>query len=84
MNYQVVFTSHAARQVRKLDKKSQDRIRKLTALLAVNPRPPGSLKLIGKDEWRVRSGDYRMVYAIQDQILRVIIVRAGHRSDVYD
>ncbi len=53
--------------------------------LAVNPRPAGCKKLRGfKDLWRVRVGDWRVVYTIDDTLARVTIARIGHRKDVYE
>ncbi|MBI3985826.1 MAG: type II toxin-antitoxin system RelE/ParE family toxin [Lentisphaerae bacterium] len=53
--------------------------------LAENPRPPGVRKLKGyRDYWRIRVGDYRILYTIQDDRLLVIVIRIGHRWDVYD
>ncbi len=52
--------------------------------LAKNPRPPGCVKLQGGDDlYRVRVGDYRVVYTIQDTVLVVLVVEAGHRRDIY-
>lgn len=51
--------------------------------LSTNARPPGCEKLSGTDRYRVRQGDYRAVYEVQDQGLQVIIVKIGHRRDVY-
>jgi len=52
--------------------------------LAENPRPPGSLKLQGNDElYRVRVGDYRIIYQIQDRVLLVLVVEIGNRRDIY-
>ena len=51
--------------------------------LADNPRPPGVEKLSGQERYRVRQGDYRIIYGIEDRILRIVIVKAGHRRDVY-
>ena len=51
--------------------------------LGENPRPPGSKKLAGADFWRTRVGDYRIVYSIEDQVLMVLVIRIGHRREVY-
>ena len=52
--------------------------------LAANPRPPGCEKLSGeRDLYRVRQGDYRIVYSIADQILTIEIIKIGHRREVY-
>ena len=52
-------------------------------LLAEDARPPSAKKLTARPEWRVRSGDYRVLYRIEDAILTVIIVDAGHRRELY-
>jgi len=51
-------------------------------LLEDDPRPPAAKKLTARPEWRVRSGDYRLLYRIEDAVLTVIIVDAGHRREV--
>ena len=57
-------------------------VRRVQAL-ADEPRPHGSKKLSGKDEYRIRQGEYRVVYTIEDTAHTVTIVRVAHRSDVY-
>ncbi|MDQ3111622.1 MAG: type II toxin-antitoxin system RelE/ParE family toxin [Bacteroidota bacterium] len=54
--------------------------------LSGNPRPAGSKKLVGQDEnlWRIRIGDYRIVYLIEDKIKVVEVRKAGHRKDIYE
>jgi mRNA interferase RelE/StbE len=82
--YRVQFLGAAARQIRKLPQDIQRRITAKAELLAVDPRPPGVAKLAGPDEfYRVRVGDYRIIYEIRDEILLVLVVRLGHRKDVY-
>ncbi len=51
--------------------------------LAEDPRPPGATKLTGKEAYRIRQGDYRIVYTIADDVLVVEVIRVGHRRDVY-
>jgi mRNA interferase RelE/StbE len=51
--------------------------------LATEPRPPGVVKLEGGEDYRVRSGNFRVVYAIEDRALRVTIVRVGNRKEIY-
>lgn len=53
-------------------------------MLAQNPRPPGARALQGRPGIRVRVGDYRIIYTIEDDVLVVVVVRLGHRRDVYD
>ena len=60
------------------------RLRKAIRALAGNPRPPGSVKMQGEDElYRIRVGEYRIVYQIQDEVLVVLVVRIGHRREIY-
>lgn len=85
MSYLVEFTTAAARQVRKLPRPARDRVLEAAAGLAETPRPTGAKKLVGEaTAWRIRVGDYRVIYDIYDSKLTVTIVRAGHRRDVYD
>jgi mRNA interferase RelE/StbE len=51
--------------------------------LADDPRPPGAVKLAGRDDYRIRVGDYRIVYAVDDEEGLVIVARIAHRRDVY-
>lgn len=82
--YQVEVAPAAVRQLRKLDHPARRRIQAAIELLASDPRPPGAKKLVGGEgEWRVRTGDYRIVYEIQDRVLRVLVLAVAHRSDVY-
>lgn len=74
----------AARALRKLDPPAQRRVRGAIALLAQDPRPPGARALQGRPGLRVRVGDYRIVYTVEDDVLLVVVVRLGHRRDVYE
>ena len=85
MTYRVEFTTAAARLVRKLPRPARDRILDAIADLRRDPRPHGSKKLIGEQTaWRVRVGDYRVIYDVFDDELIVTVVRAAHRREVYD
>lgn len=85
MSYEVRLAPAAARQLRKFDPQVRRRIQAALDLLAEDPRPPAATRLVGgAGEWRVRTGDYRIVYEIQDGILLVLVLRIGHRRDVYD
>lgn len=82
--YRVRLAPAAERQLRKLDPGARARVAAAIDLLAATPRPPGAKKLAGGDgEWRVRTGDYRIVYEIHDQVLTVLVVRVAHRREVY-
>jgi mRNA interferase RelE/StbE len=67
----------------RIPKKDMARIVAAIRTLAENPRPPGSLKLSGQERYRLRQGDYRVLYSIQDDARSVWIVKVGHRKDVY-
>lgn len=85
MSYRVDFTTAAARQVKKLPKLARDRILNAIADLGEDPRPHGVTKLAGEQTaWRIRIGEYRVIYDVFDAELVVSVVRAGHRREVYD
>lgn len=82
MTYDVVVTPAAARQLRKFDPQVRRRIQAAIELLATEPRPPAATRLVGgAGEWRVRTGDYRIVYEIEDERLLVLVLSAGHRPE---
>ena len=83
-DYRVELRPAAVRALRKLDPQIRLRIQGVIALLAQDPRPPGARALQGRDGLRVRVGDYRVVYTVDDNVLTVVVVRLGHRRDVYD
>ncbi len=84
MTYQIVLAPSAARQLRKFDPDIRRRIQAVLELLAENPRPPAATQLVGgAGEWRVRTGDYRVIYEIDDGRLLILVLRMGHRRDVY-
>lgn len=64
-------------------KKDRQRLVSRIQGLGENPRPPGCQKLSGHDRYRVRQGRYRIVYEIQDDELVVVVIKLGHRRDVY-
>jgi mRNA interferase RelE/StbE len=81
--YSVEFLPSAARALAKLERAMQRRIARRIDRLAVDPRAD-AVKLRGADDvWRVRVGDYRILYAIEDERLVVLVIRIGHRGDVY-
>lgn len=84
MSYQVEITPFAQRQIKKLPPDIQSQIIEKLETLADEPRPAGVKKLQGEDNlYRVRSGDYRIIYKIQDDILLILVAKVGHRRDVY-
>lgn len=84
MAYTIQVLPAAQRQLAKLHRPMQARIVAAIDELAANPRPPGAKKLSGKENlWRIRVGDYRILYQIVDRRMLVVIVAIGHRGDVY-
>ena len=84
MTYEVKFTKGARKMFRKLSQELQDSIQPKIDKLAIEPRPNGVKKLQGEDNlYRIRVGDYRVIYDIFDDVLLVKIVDVGHRSKVY-
>ena len=82
--YRIEFTPRAARDFRTLPKGVQRRLAPLIDTLAKHPRTADAIKLTGADNlYRIRSGDYRILYQIKDAICIVLIIRLGHRKDVY-
>lgn len=86
MTYTVLLASRAGRELRELPKDVIHRIDQAISSLSGNPRPPGCKKLRSKtpEGWRVRVGDYRILYQIDDAARRVLVYRIGHRRDIYD
>ncbi len=84
MVYAVEFAPGADRELRKLAPQIQTRLQPRIDALANNPRPPRARKLRGAGElWRIRVGEYRIVYEIRDKVLLVLIVRIAHRREAY-
>ena len=81
--YRLVFKKSVARDLRSIPKKDVSRILKCFDSLAEDPRARGCEKLSGQEKYRVRQGSYRIVYEIQDNVLVVVLVKVGHRRDVY-
>ncbi|NHT16356.1 type II toxin-antitoxin system RelE/ParE family toxin [Cellulomonas sp. IC4_254] len=82
MTYQVDIRPAAVRALRKVDHQDRPRIQAAIALLAQDPRPPGARALRGRDGYRVRVGDYRILYTVDDGVLVVVVVTLGHRREV--
>ena len=84
MTFQLTVAPAAARALRTLDPPARRRVQAAIELLAENPRPPAATKLVGgSGEWRVRTGDYRVIYEIDDDVLVVLVVAVGHRREIY-
>ena len=83
MTYRIELRPAAAKALRKLDKQAQRRIQGVLTLLAENPIPPTATPLVGRPAWRVRTGDYRILYHVDDGVLLIAVVAVGHRREAY-
>ena len=84
MSYAVFITRQAQKQLESVPSPLCDRIEREMRGLSENPRPPGCKKLRGAERhWRLRVGDYRLLYEIDDSTKTLTVFRIGHRSDVY-
>ena len=81
--YKILIRKSAAKELDKIPKRDLQRITKRIKSLSKNPRPSGSEKLSGQERYRIRQGNYRIVYSIQDKEHSVWIVKIGHRGEVY-
>ncbi len=84
MTYRIEIAPAAVRQLGKLDAPARRRVQAAIELLAEEPRPSAAKKLVGgAGEWRVRTGDYRIVYEISDGVMLVLVIAVGHRRGIY-
>jgi len=84
MPYTVRIKASALKVLAKLPRTDRLRIKVRMDALSADPRPSGATKLSGPEGlYRIRAGDYRIVYAVQDKALLVLVVRIGHRREVY-
>jgi mRNA interferase RelE/StbE len=84
VSYEVILRPSAARSFRKLPSEVQARLKPAIDALAEDPRPHGIDKMSGGEHlYRIRVGDYRIVYEIQDDVLLVLVVGIGHRREIY-
>ncbi len=79
----VQFETAAKKQLQNLDVSLRRRIMSKLETLKTNPRGSGAIKLSGQPLWRVRVGDYRVIYDIQDDVLLVLVLKLGHRREIY-
>lgn len=84
MSYEIRYVPSAAKAIRKLDKATARRLINAIGELARDPRPPGCIQLKGGNgELRIRVGNHRVVYDVQDDELLVLVVQVSHRREVY-
>ena len=82
-SYRIVFKQSVANDLRSIPKKDVQRILNRIGGLADDPRPAGAEKLSSDEKYRIRQGKDRILYAIEDDIITVTVVKVGHRRDVY-
>ncbi len=82
-SYRVLIKPSAAKELESVPTKDRRRLATKIKLLGSNPLPPGCEKLSGLERYRIRQGNYRVLYEIQDDVLIVLVVKIGHRKNVY-
>ena len=82
-SYRLLVKASAAKELEALPRKDRSRIARKIQSLADNPRPPASEKLSGEEKYRLRQGDYRVLYSVEDSSNTVTIVKIAHRREVY-
>lgn len=81
--YKIYFRQSVLKDMAKIPKGELQRILKRIETLAVDPRPRGCEKISGQDRFRIRQSSYRIIYSIQDDELTILVVKIGHRRDIY-
>ncbi len=81
--YKIEIKKSAVKEIENLARKDIRAVLDKIAAFANNPRPAGVKKLSGQEKYRIRCGDYRILYSIEDDVLIVYVVKVGHRKDVY-
>ena len=82
-SYKIVIKRSAAKEIEKIPKSHRKRIVYRIQDLSTQPRPPGVKKLSGEEKYRIRQGEYRILYKIDDSIITITVVKVGNRKDVY-
>ena len=83
MAYQVIFKKRAQKELQSLSKPIQLLISGAIQKLAIDPHPPTSRKLVNRPGYRVRIGDYRIIYTVHNEILTINVIHVGHRREIY-
>jgi mRNA interferase RelE/StbE len=81
--YKIYIKPTAVKELQKIPKRDVSKIISKIRSLSSNPRPPGCEKLSADEKYRVRQGRYRIVYSIEDDKLVVLVIKLGHRKDIY-
>ena len=83
VKYEISVKKPAIKELENIPKKELQKLVKKIQTLTVEPRPKGSQKLSHKEQYRIRQGDYRAIYSIDDDNLNVYIIKVGHRKEIY-
>ena len=83
MRYRIILPKSVQKELDRLPDEIVKRILARLAGLETNPRPPEVKKLKGRPAWRIREGDYRVIYEIHDRELQILVITVGHRREVY-
>jgi len=83
MTFKISILRRAQKQLAKIPANDYKKIKQAILDLAQDPRPTGAKKLKGRQGWRIRQGDYRIIYEIQNDQLIIIVLDIGHRKDIY-
>lgn len=83
MRYQVILPKSVQKELDRLPDDATKRVLARLAELEKKPPPLGVKKLKGRSAWRIRAGDYRVIYEIHDRVLQVFVITLGHRREVY-
>jgi mRNA interferase RelE/StbE len=83
IKYEIEFKESAKKSLQKFPKKIQKRIQGVITVLETNPLPPIAEKLKGRDAYRIRVSDYRIIYSIENNKLLIVVVAIGHRREIY-
>jgi len=81
--YKIEVKKSAAKEIARLPRKDMQAVLARISALAENPRSSDCKKLSAQDKYRVRCGDYRILYSIQDDVLIICVVKVGHRKEIY-
>ncbi len=83
MRYQVIIPKSVRKELDRLPEKIADRVLARLVELETNPRPADAKKLKGRNAWRIRVGDYRVIYKIHGRVLQILVITVGHRREIY-
>jgi len=83
MGYAISILRRAQKELAQLPSGAYEQVRNAILTLAHEPRPPGCTKLTGRNGWRIRIGDYRVIYEIDNKNQTIVILNIGHRRDIY-